>query len=54
MGLPITEQEEELITYFRGMTAFNQQRLLTIAGIAYENRRRTLALQEPIPARRKA
>lgn len=57
MIVEIDAREQELIHYFRGLTSFNQQRLMSIAGTAYENRRRALAVQEgstPIQCRQKA
>jgi hypothetical protein len=45
MDLKVTEQELQLIQYFRGLTLFNQQRLMSIAGTAYENNQRTKILQ---------
>ncbi len=46
MILDLSAQEKELIDYFRGLTTFNQHRLMTMAGVAYENNRRTQALRE--------
>ncbi|SDL82360.1 hypothetical protein SAMN05660860_01368 [Geoalkalibacter ferrihydriticus] len=57
MIVEIDAREQELIHYFRGLTSFNQQRLMSIAGTAYENRQRALAVQEgstPIQCRQKA
>ncbi|MDO3378486.1 hypothetical protein [Geoalkalibacter halelectricus] len=57
MTVELDAREKELLDYFRGLTPFNQQRLMTIAGTAYENRRRALAVQEETTAircRRKA
>lgn len=46
MHIDISEQELQLIRYFRGLTPFNQQRLMSIAGTAYDNNQRTKILQE--------
>lgn len=46
MHIEISEQELQLIRYFRGLTPFNQQRLMSIAGTAYDNNQRTKILQE--------
>ena len=42
----LSPQEQELLTYYRALTNFNQRRVITIARNAYEDARRTLQFRE--------
>jgi len=42
----LSPQEQELLTYYRALTNFNQRRVITIARNAYEDARRTLIFRE--------
>ncbi len=46
--MDVSEREKELITYYRALTIFNQQRVFTIARNSYEDRQRTMKVRENI------
>lgn len=42
----LSEQEQELLTYYRSLTAFNQRRVFTIARNAYDDVQRTIKFRQ--------
>jgi len=42
----LSKQEQELLTYYRSLTTFNQRRGITIARNAYDDVQRTVRFRE--------
>jgi len=42
----LSEHEQELLTYYRALTVFNQRRVFTIARNAYDDVQRTTTFRE--------
>ncbi|OHB29103.1 MAG: hypothetical protein A2X84_14025 [Desulfuromonadaceae bacterium GWC2_58_13] len=42
----LSKAEQELLTYYRALTTFNQRRVITIAKNAYDDVQRTIRFRE--------